>query len=107
MNLFERQCKFEDEGAAAGLDGKTREDCPYDEESQSLEWNFWVYGCENAQAEKATLERGTVKMMQVGASPKYEVLAEWEETTERAYKAGHWRPRYVTVPAEWLAPISR
>lgn len=37
---------FEDEGYMAGLEGKNREDCPY--EPKSPPWQHWVFGCENA-----------------------------------------------------------
>lgn len=46
--LMERD-HWEREGAAAGLCGETRKDCPYDRARQSVAWNMWVYGCENAQ----------------------------------------------------------
>ena len=45
---IDRCFQFEDEGAAAAREGKTREDCPYPK-SKSFEWNYWVYGNENEQ----------------------------------------------------------
>jgi ribosome modulation factor len=51
MDTFRQQCMYEEEGAAAALEGKVREDCPYDKATEDTAWNFWVYGNENQQGE--------------------------------------------------------
>lgn len=44
---FQQQNAWIAEGEAAGREGKTRRDCPYDVGASSEAWNMWVYGCEN------------------------------------------------------------
>ena len=41
-----RTDRYEAEGVLAAQDGKTRQDCPY-QDQKSDAWNFWVYGNEN------------------------------------------------------------
>lgn len=107
MEKFLRQCIYEHEGAKAGLQGAVREDCPYDKDTQSTEWNFWVYGCEIAAGELATLRGGVVHLMQLNKEAQlrkpreYIVEREWDETTEEAYRNGNWRPKHVRVPKHW------
>lgn len=43
---FEDQLKYEAEGKAAAHSGLKRSGCPYNKETQSGEWNHWVYGNE-------------------------------------------------------------
>lgn len=105
---FERQMQFEDEGALAAMSwAESRDECPYDHdgsEEDNFRWNHWVYGFDSARHELLTLAAGTLSMWNVGPSPKYEKLAEWTETTQEAYRAGHWRPQYVKVPEAWGPP---
>lgn len=104
---FYRQMQFEFEGACAAFQGKTRDDCPYERESQSTEWNFWVYGCDRASEEMRIMNDGKIKIceLDIAAQMKepreYKIAREWTETTEEAYRNGNWQPRYVVVPPEW------
>ena len=92
------QFKFEVEGAAAGLQGKTRDDCPYDSGTQSFEWNHWVFGCEIAASEKATIERGEVFFCSTDIGsfnpnpPKGSGIP-----VRDAIERGLWKPRYATI----------
>lgn len=95
---FKRQNEYEAEGAAAGLSGKTRADCPYDQTAQSEAWNFWVYGNENAQGEQQLVASGEITWMSTAAPPHHIV---GKEPLENAYRRGAWKPRYVTVPSSW------
>jgi len=87
------QFGLEDEGAAAGLLGKTREDCPYDKESQPKKWNHWVIGCEIAGAEKRDFESNEKILTFCSTAP-----GSWENaprmTAQDAYKQGIYKPQY-------------
>lgn len=99
---FARQMEWENEGAFAALGGAADTDNPYERDSSA--WNFWLYGYDNAKFEMRTLEVGKVKFFQ---GEDYPPVAEWEEDLRYAYEAGHWKPRYVSVPSEWRAHSQR
>lgn len=96
---FSEQLKYEDEGAQAGLIGKTRQDCPYDEETQNLEWNHWVYGCENAAGEKAIFNQGYVTVMSTApmTNEEYREALKPENglPLDEAIRSGIYKPRYM------------
>ena len=99
------QIAYEDSGAAAALQGKRREDCPYAEggdADEKFRWNHWVFGFENAKGEMDILKRGSVSFTYAGADLK--TSGDFTETAERAYRSGRWKPRHVKVPDEWNAP---
>ena len=91
---FDRQLALEAEGAAKGLKGAKREDCPYDKETQPFEWNHWVYGCEIAAGEAETIKSGSVMFCTTAKDAK-----PWAVPIERAIASGMWEPRYATVPS--------
>ena len=98
---FVQQVRYQAEGAEAALLGKTRADCPYDEAAQSEAWNMWVYGCEEAQGEMATLAAGEVFYTDSGP-PTEDFMKPGTGTPLRvAYEEGLWKPKYVRVPADW------
>lgn len=98
--------RCEAEGVAAGLEGKKRADCPYDEKTQSTEWNFWVYGCENAGGELAMIKGGKVDVAMTtvccstgeGSFEAYEDYAKNHKPkmipVDEAIRTGQWKPRY-------------
>ena len=101
---FARERAVEAEGAAAAIAGKTRADCPYDQASQADEWNFWVYGNENARGEMRVLSEGfnaTLMTTADTAIPPPKMIP-----AEQAYNSGIWKPQYVTVPSSWQGPLS-
>ena len=85
---FRAQMACEAEGAAAGLAGATRDDCPYPKGGRR--WNHWVYGCETAAGEKNIIEEGTIQFCTTGHSPLVT-----EMSVEEAMKMGWWKPRYA------------
>lgn len=94
MNRKERyaaQCAYEEEGARAGLQGKTRDDCPYDREANSDGWNFWVYGCENARGEVEILKKGVIEFRSEYAPETQTFSLPVPEAIER----GLWKPRWA------------
>jgi ribosome modulation factor len=105
---FQDQLKYEDEGGRAGASGKTRDDCPYNRETQNTEWNFWVYGNDNAMGEIETIRRGYVSCLVSTAfvppddfqtNPKYRI------PLARAVADGSFKPKYVPLPSS-LIPSS-
>ena len=88
---YKEQLRLEDEGVAAGLHGKKREDCPYDKAIQPHHWNHWVFGCENAAGELETLRKGTVYFI----NERGAIIA--TIPVEEAILSGRWKPRYVTL----------
>lgn len=91
---FAQQLHFEDEGAQCGLQGKKREDCPYDKETQSMEWNHWVYGCELAAGELEVIKSGFVEFCSTSSpEPLFKL------TVEEAIKTGQWKPRWAKHPS--------
>jgi ribosome modulation factor len=86
------QWAYERVGAAAGLIGKTRADCPYDREKEPGPWNHWVYGCENAAGELATLRSGVVDFYYADRFEKSHSLP-----VEEAIATGQWKPQWVTL----------
>ena len=99
---FWKQVAFENEGAIAALAGKTHADSPYSQTGDAedvFRWNHWIFGFDMAAEEKHALESGTGRYSKIGKD--LEVIETWEETTEEAYRRGHWTPRYVKVPEEW------
>ena len=102
---FWRQVAFENEGSAAALAGKSREDCPYSEtgnEDDTFRWNHWVFGFDMAAQEMEYLKTGVIHFMNL--NKELEKTREWTETAEEAYRNGNWRPRHVKVPEEWGPP---
>lgn len=100
---FDAQDQFEKEGAAAGLAGKHREDCPYDKVTQASAWNFWVYGLENAKGEQRVIAEGFNSALTSTAAtslPEPKIIP-----AEEAYRSGLWKPQHVTIPSSW-APSS-
>lgn len=96
---YDRHIMVEVEGAKAGLAGMSRDDCPYDERSQSIEWNYWVYGCEVAASEKKIFESGVVKFMR-SFGPEDDPK-NWEELplpVSDALATGRWKPRFLRPP---------
>lgn len=87
---IDRQIILETEGAGAGLEGKTRADCPYDQATQSFEWNHWVFGCEVAAAEVETIRSGKVEWT---STSSHEVVMTLP--VEEAIRTGAWKPRYA------------
>ena len=87
------QLALEAEGAEAGLAGKTRADCPYDKETQSREWNHWVYGCETAAGEKKIIASGVVNFCTTDPNVK-----PWNVDLMHAVATGQWRPRFAPLP---------
>jgi len=53
--MLAEQLMYEKQGAEAAHHGKLRKDCPYDRDSQKMQWNHWVYGLEN---EATIIQRG-------------------------------------------------
>lgn len=79
---------YEAEGAQAGLQGKTRDDCPY--KKDTLHWNHWVFGCEMAAAEKSAIDSGKIVFYATGSpEPMMEL------PVDEAIKRGYWTPRYT------------
>lgn len=84
--------RYEAEGAAAALDGKTRDDCPYARgltPEQDIAWNFWVYGNEMRQSDmiKAFMDaEGTPSfcMTTMGTPEEMEGLRAWGKKCEDA-----------------------
>jgi ribosome modulation factor len=97
MFNFEQQIAYEAEGAAAGLAGKTREDCPYHKDLNKDHWNHWVYGCENALGEIATIKKGFVEFC-TEQSPDVILRLPVDE----AIRSGQWKPKYA-IP--WSAYV--
>lgn len=66
-----REKAYEREGAEAFIRyGHAREDCPYDERTNSTAWNFWVYGNENARGRaRAIAERQPSVLMSTAQWP--------------------------------------
>lgn len=95
---YEIFCDHENEGAAAGLEGKTREHCPYDEEQDPDAWNAWVFGCESAQGEMATIEAGEVFLATTGELPENFMEPGTGIPVKEAIEHGFWKPRYVKLP---------
>jgi ribosome modulation factor len=85
------QSFYEAEGAASGLAGQKREDCPYSTDLIDA-WNFWVYGCENAQHEMEIIKQGfvTFSSTAVDAVP-------FNVPIRQAIDNRMWKPKYVTV----------
>lgn len=95
---FKRQMHFEDEGGRAWLAGQSRDNCPYDRETQSFEWNHWVYGNDKARGEMETIRRGGPLFLattEPGCIPSPMPL---KEAVERGYFA----PRYANLPDSLL-----
>lgn len=92
MNL-RQQFAYEAEGAAAALQGKKREDCPYNLETQPGEWNHWVYGNDVALGELEIIERGYVEFVDAESGAILERLS-----LQDALAAARWKPRYAMVP---------
>lgn len=110
-DLFKLQDKYQDEGIAAGREGDTRDDCPYDQTTENTAWNFWVYGCESAQGEREAILSGEVNVAVYTTGgrdmDKYEGEGgAWNKPimmpVEEAIRTGRWRPRHFT-PEEVLA----
>ena len=89
---FARQNAFEAEGASAGLSGKARDDCPYDRDTQTEAWNFWVYGCEAAASEKHLIEtNGSLTFSSTAIDgPMFSV------SLDEALRLKMWKPKWVT-----------
>lgn len=88
--IFRAQCVYEQEGAVAGLAGKTREDCPYDRTVNADGWNFWVYGCDIARGEVEVIKKGYVEFIDLQRGNVVETL-----TVEEAIKSARWCPRWA------------
>jgi len=93
IDRFRQQLIYENEGGAAGLSGKTREDCPYDQTAQSEAWNFWVYGCENAQSEMRIMESGEITFSSTSDNDP----VSFSISVDKAIESGMWKPKYVTL----------
>src|SRR3990167_272291 len=89
--------EWEAEGGAAGLQGKTRDDCPYSETTQSDAWNYWVYGCENASGELATLASGEVFFTDSDPPGKDWCKPGTGVPVRDAIESGLWKPRYARL----------
>lgn len=100
---FDQQNRWIEEGAQAGLAGKMRQDCPYDQVAQSSAWNMWVYGFHNARGEIAHLASGTMTFISVSKDMKT-ITSEQTMTTREAFERGMWKPEYVQVPSDWKRP---
>lgn len=104
-SLFSEQMRYELEGATAAMKGKKREDCPYPV-SDSLAWNFWVYGCDNARGEIRTIREGFLPVWSstgpYAESPQFqEVLRTTPRVpVEQAMANRWWKPQY-TAPADF------
>lgn len=110
MSVHDQQCRYENEGACAFFAGFARDECPHDEKTDSVAYNFWLCGYDNARGEKQALERGTITFSlldqeaQRKPKPEYKVIGEVVKTTEQAYREGLWKPRFAKVPAAWRKP---
>lgn len=98
---FERQLAFEAEGAAAGSRGAEQEDCPYDRETQSFEWNHWIYGWSMGRYEYDAMQRGTVDV-QCYTTIFMEHIQPNMMGVQEAYEQGYWKPKHVRIPDEWV-----
>ena len=90
--IVKAQNAYEAEGAAAGLLGKTREDCPYDINENRDGWNFWVYGCEIARGELAIIESGVVSFCNEVSPEPLDTLP-----VQEAIRSGAWKPKWVKL----------
>ena len=93
-----RQLAFEGAGAQAAHNGKRRADCPFNQETQSFQWNHWVYGNDNCWGELQRLKQGTIEFLNENGEHCFTI------TTQEAYETGQWEPQYVTVPDHWKKP---
>ena len=84
---FRDQLAYEAEGAAAGLQGKKREDCPYDKE---LEPDRWNHGCEVAAGEAEVIRSGTVQFF-----GEHSIEPLFAMPVKEAIESGRWKPRYA------------
>jgi ribosome modulation factor len=89
---IKQQIAYEDEGGAAGAAGKTRDDCPYNQDTQSEAWNFWVFGCENAQGEMQIIKSGKITF-----SSTAENALGFSVPVQEAIDTGMWKPRYIDI----------
>ena len=94
MDLIRQQFFFEGEGAGAFMAGKTRESCPYDRETQSIQWNHWIYGYDTAQGEKEIIKSGKVQFYATGEWSSEPVF---ELSVEEAAASGWWKPLYHVI----------
>src|ERR1700730_13574056 len=90
-NVYQ-QFSLEDEGAAAFLNGIKREQCPYNQESQSFQWNHWVYGHDIATSEQAIVNSGRVTFY---STSNFEIPV-LDIPVNQAMERGLWKPRYIT-----------
>lgn len=86
-----RQFAYEDEGAAHYLEHRmSREECPYDRDTQPLQWNMWVFGRDMAQSELETMISGNVKYCNVSEPENIKSMS-----LDEALRSGLWRPRHL------------
>ena len=84
-----QQNAYEAEGVAAGLVGKTREDCPYSRTEQSEAWRFWVYGCDMARSESDMIASGLVTFSSTATDAK-----PFTVPVDQAIESGMWKPKW-------------
>lgn len=89
---FAAQNVYEAEGAAAGLQGKKREDCPYGKALNPDGWNFWVYGCETAAGEKELIAKGEIEFCNEAGDFLF------KKPVADAIAQGLWKPRWARLP---------
>lgn len=91
---IDQQIYYEDEGAAAALSGKARNDCPYSRDANSFEWNHWTFGHDIATSEQNIIKSNFVTFTSTAKDGwKYPSKIPLDE----AVKSGMWKPRYARL----------
>ncbi len=93
---FARQDAYEAEGARSALEGRAQECNPYNKDTDSEAWNFWLYGHGNAAHEQQVIAKNEITYSTTADEP-----TTFTYKAEDEYRSGQWKPKYATVPSSW------